>query len=218
MGLNKAQGNMYGFISHTYNTVKGACPHDCTFCYMKRWGHLKPVRFDEKELKTDLGSGNSIFVGSSCDMFAKEIPEDWILRTIDHCYKYEYQNNFLFQTKNPKNIRRIFPAKTTICVSLESNRHYKEILRNSPSPMERVEQMQLIRQPLFITVEPVLKFDTKELVEMIKSCNPVQVNIGSDSQHHNLPEPTKEELIELVSELEKFTRVIQKSNLKRIWK
>lgn len=218
MGLNKAQGNMYGFITNTFNTVKGACPHDCTFCYMKRWGHLKPVRFDEKELKTDLGSGNSIFIGSSCDMFAKEIPEDWILRTIDHCYEYEYQNNFLFQTKNPKNIRRIFPAKTTICVSLESNRHYKEILRNSPSPMERVEQMQLIRQPLFITVEPVLKFDTKELVEMIKSCNPVQVNIGSDSQHHNLPEPTKEELIELVSELEKFTRVIQKSNLKRILK
>ncbi len=218
MGLNKATGNMYGFITNTFNTVKGACPHDCTFCYMKRWGHLKPVRFDEKELKTDLGSGNSIFVGSSCDMFAKEIPEDWIIKTIDHCFKYENENNFLFQTKNPKNIRRIFPAKTTICVSLESNRHYKDILRNSPSPMERVEQMQLIRQPLFITVEPVLKFDTKELVEMIKSCNPVQVNIGSDSQHHNLPEPTKEELTELISELEKFTRVIQKPNLKRILK
>jgi len=218
MGLNKATGNMYGFITNTFNTVKGACPHDCTFCYMKRWGHLKPVRFDEKELKTDLGSGNSIFIGSSCDMFAKEIPEDWIIKTIDHCFKYENENNFLFQTKNPKNIRRIFPAKTTICVSLESNRHYKDILRNSPSPMERVEQMQLIRQPLFITVEPVLKFDTKELVEMIKSCNPVQVNIGSDSQRHNLPEPTKEELTELISELEKFTRVIQKPNLKRILK
>jgi len=53
---------------------------------------------------------------------------------------------------------------------------------------------------------------------MIKSCNPVQVNIGSDSQRHNLPEPTKEELTELISELEKLTRVIQKSNLKRILK
>ena len=92
---------MYEFVTHTWNTIKGACPHDCSYCYMKRWGKQNPDRFDEKELKTDLGNGNFIFVGSSCDMFADDIPETWILRTLEHCFKYN--NRYLFQTKNPKN-------------------------------------------------------------------------------------------------------------------
>jgi hypothetical protein len=29
MPLNKAKGNMYGFITDTFNIVKGACSHDC---------------------------------------------------------------------------------------------------------------------------------------------------------------------------------------------
>ena len=74
MGLNKSKGNMYKFITHTWNTVKGACEHDCSYCYMKRWGKLKPARFDEKELKTDFG--NFIFVGSSNDLFAKGISDE----------------------------------------------------------------------------------------------------------------------------------------------
>lgn len=57
--LNEATGNMYTWITHTWNTVKGECPHGCIYCYMKRFGKQKPVRFDEKELKTNLGSGTS---------------------------------------------------------------------------------------------------------------------------------------------------------------
>ena len=73
MALNKQKGNMYAFVTHTWNAVKGKCPHDCEYCYMKEFpqGELK---FDEKELKTDLGEGNFIFVGSSCDMFADAVP------------------------------------------------------------------------------------------------------------------------------------------------
>ena len=32
MGLNKSKGNMYEFTTHTYNTIKGKCPHDCGYC------------------------------------------------------------------------------------------------------------------------------------------------------------------------------------------
>jgi len=45
MGLNKSSGNMYEFITHTWNTVKGACEHDCSYCYMKRWGKLNRFRY-----------------------------------------------------------------------------------------------------------------------------------------------------------------------------
>lgn len=34
MGLNKSKGNMYEFITDTYNIVKGACDFGCSYCYM----------------------------------------------------------------------------------------------------------------------------------------------------------------------------------------
>ena len=94
MSLNISRGNMYEFITHTWNTVKGECYHDCSYCYMKRWGKLNPVKFDDKELKADLGNGNFIFVGSSCDMWSTQISDAWISDTLQHCDKFD--NSYLF--------------------------------------------------------------------------------------------------------------------------
>ena len=207
---------MYDWVTHTWNTVKGECYHDCSYCYMKRWGHLNPVRFDEKELKTDLGEDNFVFVGSSCDMFAQDIPEEWIIKTLEHCGKFG--SNYLFQTKNPRNIRRILPSGSRVCVTLETNRHYPDVMKQSPTPKDRVEQMKLIRHPLYITIEPIMDFDRYEFVELIKRCGPEQVNIGADSGNNKLPEPPKEKILELIFLLERFTVVKQKSNLKRLLK
>lgn len=214
MGLNASTGNMYDFVTHTWNTIKGECYHDCSYCYMKRWGKLNAVRLDEKEFKTDLGSGNFIFVGSSCDMFAQNIPDEWIKRTLEYCGKFD--NQYLFQTKNPENIRRILPHESVVCVTLETNRFYPDVMRNCPTPQQRVEQMKLIRHPLFITIEPLMDFDLFEFVEMIKQCEPIQVNIGADSGNNKLPEPSKEKVIVLIEELQKFTTIHRKTNLKRL--
>lgn len=214
MGLNVSKGNMYEFVTHTWNTVKGECFHDCSYCYMKRWKNLKLIRFDEKELKTNLGEGNFIFVGSSCDMWAKNIPEEWIQRTLEHCSKYD--NSYFFQTKNPENIRRELIPNSSVCITLETNRYYPEIMRNSPTPEQRVAQMRLIKHPLYITIEPIMDFDLPEFVEMLKSCEPIQVNIGADSGGNGLPEPPQEKVLELVAELQKFTTIHNKVNLKRL--
>ena len=214
MSLNISKGNMYEFITHTWNTIKGKCYHDCSYCYMKRWGKLNPIRFDEKELKTDLGKGNFIFVGSSCDMWAQNIPEEWIEKTLNYCDKFD--NKYLFQTKNPYNIRRILCHDSNVCVTLETNRHYPEIMRNSPIPAQRVEQMKYIRHPLYITIEPLMDFDLPEFVEMLKICNPIQINIGADSGNNNLPEPSKEKVLQLINEIQKFTTIHNKKNLKRL--
>jgi len=61
-----------------------------------------------------------------------------------------------------------------------------------------------------------MDFDIPEMVEMIRICKPIQVNIGSDSGRNNLPEPTKMKVLDLISELQKFTVIHNKSNLKRI--
>ena len=188
MPLNKSTGNMYDFITHTWNTIKGECPHGCSYCYMKRWGKQPLLHFDEKELKTDLGKNNFIFVGSSCDMFADGIRHEWIARTLDYCKKFS-ENEYLVQTKNPARLPRFiynystdfFKTHFFICTTLETNIFYNTI---------------------------------------IKHCDPRKVNIGADSSpnRNKLPEPPKEKILELIAELEKFTTVVQKKNLRRLLK
>lgn len=134
---------MYEFITHTWNTVKGECPHDCGYCYMKRWGKLKPTRFDEKELKTDLGKNNFIFVGSSCDLFGVGNIE-WVDRTLQHCRKFD--NNYFFQSKNPfafTNAGFVFPEKSTFCTTIETNRFYEQ-MGDTPKPYTKKEIGSLI--------------------------------------------------------------------------
>jgi len=216
MGLNKSKGNMYGFVTHTWNTIKGKCFHDCIYCYMKRWPNLHTIRLDKKELNTDLSKKNFIFVGSSCDMFADNVPKEWIRETLHHCRKYD--NRYLFQSKNPFNFHEHqFPENTWLCTTLESNRFYSEIMRYAPPPGIRAMNLGSVRQTKVVTIEPIMKFDLKWFLDMIRECKPYQVNIGADSGGNNLPEPSGEEVKQLIAELKKFTKVYLKDNLKRLY-
>jgi hypothetical protein len=219
MGLNVSKGNMYSWVTHTWNTIKGECPHGCTYCYVKRWGKQKPVRFDESELKTDLGSGNTIFVGSSCDMFAEDIDLNWILATLNHCRQFD--NTYLFQSKNPGRMYDCFrwmPKRSKVCTTIETNRWYPEIMGETPHPDERATMMELFSTSAFVTIEPIMDFDLSYLVDLIIMCKPEQVNIGADSGNNNIPEPSKEKLLALIDELKKFTVIDKKRNLQRLLK
>ena len=69
----------------------------------------------------------------------------------------------------------------------------------------------------YVTCEPLIKFDLPEMVELVSMCSPVQVNIGRNSrQDITLPEPTRNEVQALITGLQKFTRVVVKSNA-RCW-
>lgn len=223
MGLNNSKGNMYDFVTHTWNTVKGSCPHNCGYCYMKRWGKQNPPRLDKSEFKTDLGVGNFIFVGSSNDLFAAEHPEEWILETLKHLEKHD--NRYLLQSKNPARILDYIDAavisdKAVICTTIETNRYYPEFMSNCPLVDNRADAMNIISEIVktYVTIEPVMDFDLPEMVGLIKRCNPEQVNIGADSGNNHLPEPSKEKVLELIAALEEFTKVKQKANLKRLLK
>jgi hypothetical protein len=87
---------------------------------------------------------------------------------------------------------------------------------NSPTPYERAWAMRNWCINKYVTIEPIIDFDLEEMVELIRWCNPVQVNIGSDSGHNNLPEPSRTKLLALIEELKKFTTIHRKSNLGRM--
>ncbi len=219
--LNPVKGNMYSFVTHTWNTVKGKCPHGCRYCYMKRFGNQKPVRFDEKELKTDLGSDNFIFVGSSCDMFAEEMPARWIGDTINYCKLFD--NIYLFQSKNPRRFLEwelIYPERVIFGTTIESNIKHEE-MGCAPSPAYRVMALQQLGTNGFrtmVTIEPIMDFDIEGMVYLIEKSCPAWVNIGANTNTKiKLPEPSSEKVGKLIAKLKEITEVKIKPNLKRLW-
>jgi len=219
--LNKQKGNMYPWVTHTWNPIKGKCPHDCEYCYMKRFP-LNPVRLDETEFNTDLGEGNTIFVGSSCDMWANEIPSEWIQRIVEYISEKYYNNTYLFQSKNPKrffDFDTILPDDIIFGTTLETNRKTNT---NAPEPSERVPWMWEFTDRKYnhfkrmISIEPIMDFDLVEFSMMIRNIHPDFVSIGADSQGHKLPEPNKDKVLKFIEGIKTFTEVKLKDNLRRI--
>ena len=214
--INKSKGNMYDFVTHTWNPIKGKCMHDCKYCYMKKWGEQKPLRIDENEMQTYLRNGNYIFVGSSCDMFAEDVCSVWIERILKYCRGFD--NKYLFQSKNPARFFDYdFPDHTIFGTTIESNRNYPEISNVAANIQERMLAMDGLKRQdhrVMVTIEPVLDFDVEELIEIIEYIEPDWVNLGADSGGNKLPEPSKEKLLELIDRID----IRQKKNLKRLLK
>ena len=211
--LRESSGFMYKFVHYTWNPIKGKCLHDCSYCYMKQ---INPNATQPRiaEFETDLGKGNSIFIGSSTDMFAENIPSEWIVRVLDFCLQRnnpEKPNTFLLQSKNPKRflefIHHPLMDHVVFGTTIETNRFYLEIMNKAPKIEDRVEAMEKIANLGFrtmVTAEPLMQFDHTDMVSFIKRCQPRLVAIGRNTRRDIiLPEPTSEEVLLLVDELKK---------------
>jgi hypothetical protein len=188
---------------------------------MKRWGKQQPSRFDQKELNTDLGEGNFIFIGSSCDLFAADIPSAWILETLDKAGLCK--NEYLVQSKNPSRFllyhTMLPPEKFVLCTTIETNSYIPEIMGKSPSPEDRSNWMSRLNEyRRMVTIEPIIDFDLKDFSYLVMTCQPYQVNIGADSGNNKLPEPSAGKIKRLIEYLSRYTTVIQKPNLARLLK
>lgn len=216
--LNKSKGNMYGFITATWNPVKGKCIHNCYYCYMKKFPQCD-LRLDSKCFDDNLGEDNYIFVGSSTDLFANNIPREWIQKTIEHCNKYP-KNKYLFQSKNPIGFMDFeFPKNTILATTIETTnmKYIQSHCHNAPSITSRILGMAAKNYPKMLTIEPVMDFETVNMVIAIKKINPLQINIGADSGGNNLPEPSKKKLEELIYILKECKFVVNlKKNLERL--
>lgn len=134
--LRESSGFMYKFVHYTWNPIKGECQHNCTYCYMKRYNEdIGQPRLADGEFRTNFGKGNSIFIGSSTDMFAENIPSEWIVRVLDFCLQRnnpEKPNTFLLQSKNPKRflefIHHPLMDHVVFGTTIETNRFYPEIM------------------------------------------------------------------------------------------
>jgi len=227
MGLNKQKGNMYPWCSHTLTILNGACPHQCTYCYvsdLRRYPTLAarysgPPRLVESDLELNLGNSKTIFVCSTSDLFAWGVPREMIEQVLVYLRKFP-DNRYFFQTKNPYRFWQLvkqFPPKTLLGITLETNRDYP--ISKAPKVRERVGWFgPILPFPRMVSIEPILDFDVEVLADWVRSIAPEFVSVGADSKHHNLPEPPAEKIRALIAALEEFTEVKVKSNLGRLLK
>ena len=175
------------------------------------------LHFAETEMRTNLGHNNFIFVGSSCDDWAKGIPDEWIAKILKHCRDNDAFNKYLFQSKNPQRFwdwLGIFPDDTILGCTIESNRH--STFSNAPPSLLRKQAMATLPYPKMISIEPIMDFDLDDMVRWVGEINPEFVSIGADSKGHNLPEPSPAKTNALVRELQSITKVYAKDNIKRL--
>jgi len=185
---------------------------------MKRFPQ-KELHFDKKELKTDLGSGNTIFVGSSCDMWAKEISLDRIQQILTYCGYNFASNTYVFQTKNPDRFNAFlsWPVNSVFGVTIETNRDTP--CSKAPSPiMRKIAFENNYPFKKFVSIEPIMDFDLDILTDWIKNIKPQFVSIGADSGNNHLPEPSSDKLKALIESLKTITEVKLKDNLCRLLK
>lgn len=143
--------------------------------------------------------------------------------------------NIIMQTKDPSryfDYLDLIPKGSWLGTTIETDDilEYGNLgISKSPSSYVRYAAMVSLRDyinthaintipqcRLFVTIEPVIKCSIFTLSKWIRRIKPELVFIGCDSGKNNLPEPTMNELIELIEQLKHITTVHVKSNAQRI--
>jgi len=227
--LKKSAGNMYDWVTHTHSHLGGKCHHGCTYCYVQSIADKNPamkelysgdIKLIDSSIDVDYGKDKIIFIDHMNDLFAHGVHDSTVFIVLSHCLKYPL-NKYVFQTKNPVryyNCRDLFPSNSILGTTIETNRNYP-CMGETPSVFQRIMGMSEICKHFetFITLEPILDFDVKELVDMILYASPTFVNIGADSKNHDLDEPTYEKVLELYNALiGSDVEVRKKLNLDRL--
>ena len=217
--------NMYPEVEVGCNFLCGECTHQCIYCSTKSLGYeackikyAGPYRLVNNFENIKLGTGHFYFICSQSDLFANEVPEEFIIKILAKCR--EFKNKYMFQTKNPYRFFEFteqLPRNVFLGTTIESDKDDPK-LSKAPKVSLRAEAMgQLYDFATFLTIEPICEFNLERLLDLINHCGPDKIYIGADSKKHDLPEPSKEEALELIGILESTGFNLElKSNLERI--
>lgn len=102
----------------TLNPVRGKCPHGCGYCYAEgirqRFKQSEEMTFHPKviEQMLKLPEPRTIFWGSMFDLFAKDVPSEWLHQIFEACIsEVGQQHNHVFLTKNSNRYRHFMKYK-----------------------------------------------------------------------------------------------------------
>ena len=231
MPLNKAKGRMFKSVGWTWNPCVG-CTHNCEYCWAaslrKRWGKPFEPALQESAFKDKFpNDGSIIFVGSMGDLFCDGMKDEWIKRVIDKCAEAT-DNRFLFQTKNPQRLVEWLwymdklKQRPVLGTTLETNRDTPWSF--APTPTERhlylwysQDEHAYGTHDLFLSLEPLAKFDLETITYMITSLSPIAVEIGLENYGNIVPKPSDDSVKLLLEELRQHNiHYVLKENLRHL--
>lgn len=161
----RKSSNKIGWCQKTVNPIKGLCPNvDCEIydeCYgrglYKRYNYDPKIRlklsvFDELKNYEPL----TIFCGSTIEMFAQGIPDNFIVKTLRKIEEYQ-QHTFIILTKKPERaVLYRYPKNVILGVSITSYRYIDRLLK--------LQENKEVRK--CISFEPLLDIPFKQLPDL----------------------------------------------------
>jgi protein gp37 len=198
----------------TYNPVTGCLGPEgngpCVYCFAKMLAEgkladtpkyrdcgFKPT-YHPKEFEKNLGRNNIYFVCDMGDLWGSWVPSEWIRNVWVKCFEADQSNEFWFLTKNPKaysnflwGCGRILPSNFVYGVT--SERDYPHRLK----PMMDLKA-EFPRTRVFVSVEPVMDFDTEAFVTALSMLGPDFIYIGYDSGRHPIKEPPLRKVMDFI--------------------
>jgi DNA repair photolyase len=217
--------------AYTANPLGGQCEHKCYYCYvdelktnpMLNKKYRGGYTLNEKDIRTPtkyIEEDKVVFVCNCTDLFAEGVPDDFIVKILNHCNIYDY-NTYLFQSKNP--IRFVdyieyVPKKSIFGTTIETD---MKIDTKAPDVEHRARHLGWLANnytyQTMVSVEPIHRFDVVALFNLIQECNPSFVSIGADSKGKGIHEPKATELEVLIETLENADIEVRlKKNLNRL--
>jgi len=185
--------------------------------------HFHKKRLEKAPPKTK--DGEFVFFPSCGDMaFAT-------LEQTKMCIAYAEKHpstTFLMQSKEPDWFSQYkFPLNAILGTTIETNLvlfktpskyvYYSDISK-APYPVNRAEAMRkLAHTRKAVTVEPILDFGLKVMVEWMEAIRPEIIWVGYDNHKCKLPEPPLAKTEQLIAELRNRGFNVHVKSLRRAW-
>lgn len=224
---------MFSFITSTDNPLGGKCPGGCVYCWAqgerglaKKYKMEKyegPPRLYPKVLKKRFGAGDFVFDVDMRDKYSPDVSRELILEVL----RWQGESPeawFLDLTKWPERYLEFvgeIPVNVVLGATVESNWVHPGV-SCAPSCPSRLVAMAVVSRAfpehrLFVSVEPILKFEHGAFVEALKWLRPWKVAVGYDNYGYRLDEPCEADTRDLLWSLQQFTDVEVKSIRKAWW-
>jgi protein gp37 len=182
----------------------------------------------EKELHRVFKKSDFLFFEDMGDAYAAFVPKAMVLRCLKYADLFP-DTMFLSCTKNPKRFVELiedgysFPKHHILGCTVETNRDMPS-LSKAPLKSIRLEWLNrlnvFVRGRIFLSVEPIVDFDTPLFVQQILQLIPWAVAVGYnnyDCKDHHLPEPSLAKVQKFIKLLEDAGVTVYRKTIRKAW-
>jgi DNA repair photolyase len=195
-------------------TPHPGCLYKCSYCYgpatyarFSKCDTCKAFKphFHKERMKQRFTKGKTYFVESLGD--PSFIPPAIFQRILAHLATFP-ETTFMIQSKNPIYFKE-FEYSTNVWLGTTIETNIDELAQQysyAPVPSERyrglLETMDVHPElNYYFTFEPIMRCSLDEMLKFALVPNIAAVYVGRDNHGNKLPEPSEEELMELVNSL-----------------